>query len=110
MDEQSLDEARPDTGVARAPLSRRRFVGAAGAGLGAAAAVPALVSVVVDDHGAQPIDPKSIDMPPGVVDLTVPVVVHVSNPSTGEVTVFIGDDAHVFTDPELVARVMRSRS
>jgi len=120
MTDRSLDEARPETTASGGALTRRRFVGGAGAVVGAAAAVPALVSLVVDRHDGSPFGAagnggtasasSAIDMPAGVIDLTTPVVVHISDPAKGEVTVFVGESAHVFTDPDLVARVMRVAS
>ena len=114
MDDRSLDVTRPDAAAGERSLSRRQFVGGAGAVIGAAATIPALVSLVVDDHPALPPDGATGSAPggapDGIIDLTTPVVVHISDPARGEVTIFVGDEAHTFTDPELVARVMRSRS
>ena len=83
-------------------LSRRRFIAHGSIGVaiaGALAAVPGLGSVIrmPAAPGVSPvIDPSTV---------TQPLVAHVRDLRSGEISVFVGTDHIVHRDPELAARL-----
>jgi hypothetical protein len=81
--------------------TRRNFLIASGAGaaaVGVAAAIPGSASASTPKAAA----------PATVAANAKPLVAHVSDPSTGTVSVFSGEHEVVVHDPELVARLTRA--
>jgi hypothetical protein len=79
--------------------TRRNFLIASGAGaaaVGVAAALPGTASAAAAGKQSQP--SKDAE----------PLVVHVGDPSTGMVSLFVADRELVLHDPDLVARLTRA--
>jgi hypothetical protein len=81
-------------------VSRRTFIGRAAAGVAAATVVgvPALAaetSQPPDDDGDAP-------------DLAGPVVAHIRDVRTGELTLYVGTDEITYTDRSLARRLVRA--
>jgi hypothetical protein len=82
--------------------TRRNFLIASGAGaaaVGMAAAVPGTA-------GARTPDPTSVTLPHDATDL----MVHVADPSTGNLALYVGEREVLVHDRELVARLARAAS
>jgi len=78
--------------------SRRTFLvmsGASAAAAGVAAAMPASAAT-----------PKPVTTPDGAE----PLVAHISDPSTGELTLLVGEREVVVHDADLVGRITRAAS
>jgi hypothetical protein len=83
-------------------LTRRSFLqqtSVAAAAIGLLPAVPTLAAI---PHSREAAAPESS------TTFTAPIVAHVSNVATGEVTLFVGAREVVFRDPPLVARLIRA--
>jgi hypothetical protein len=78
-------------------LSRRRFIGAAGAGAAAAGASMVLPS----SADAAPARPTS-------TSATEPVVAHVADPASDELTLMFGENEVVVHDRDLVTRLLNA--
>jgi hypothetical protein len=77
--------------------SRRNFLIASGAGAAAAGVVAAVPGVA----GAQPPGSTPTALPHGAT----PLVAHVADPSSGTLTLFVGEREVLVHDRELVARL-----
>jgi hypothetical protein len=78
--------------------TRRNFLIASGAGaaaVGVAAALPTTGSAST---------PKQVTAP----DDASPLVAHISDPRTGELSLLVGDREFVVHDPDLVGRITRA--
>jgi hypothetical protein len=78
-------------------LSRRRFIGTAGAGAAAA--------------GASMVLPSSADAAPARLtdaSATEPVVAHVADPASDELTLMFGENEVVVHDRDLVTRLLNA--
>jgi len=78
--------------------SRRNFLimsGAGAAAVGVAVAVPAVANAATGVRVTTPED-------------ATPLVAHISDPATGELTLLVGEDEIVVHDPDLVGRITRA--
>jgi len=78
--------------------SRRNFLimsGAGAAAVGVAVAVPAVANAATGERVTTPED-------------ATPLVAHISDPTTGELTLLVGEDEIVVHDPDLVGRITRA--
>jgi hypothetical protein len=82
--------------------TRRNFLIATGAG----AAVAGMSATVPATAGARTPDPTSAALPHDATDL----MAHVADPSTGTLTVYVGEREVLVHDRELVARLARAAS
>jgi hypothetical protein len=83
-------------------LTRRSFLkqtSASAATLSLLPAIPALATISHSPEATMPLLPA---------ESTGPIVVHVSNVGTGEITLLVGAREIVFHDPELVARLIKA--
>lgn len=91
-------------------VSRRLFLkqgSLAVAAAGALSAVPGLPSLLsTADSEAPAADAAAGDVSAG--ELTEPLVAHVRNLSTGEISLFLGDNEVTYRDPQLAARLFRA--
>lgn len=95
-----------------AGLSRRAFLARGSVALGvagAAAAVPGVHSVL-ETKSADAAERNTALSPgeAGAADLRGPLVAQVTDPRTGEITVYQGKSMFVLRDPGVVARLQRT--
>jgi len=69
--------------------------GAGAAAVGVAVAVPAVANAATGVRVTTPED-------------ATPLVAHISDPATGELTLLVGEDEIVVHDPDLVGRITRA--
>ena len=90
-----------------AKLTRRGFLGQTSAGmatLGLLAAVPLATSPEMTDIAAS--DAAATEL--SAAELAGPLVAHISNLATGEISLMAGTREIIYRDPELVARLLRA--
>lgn len=93
-------------------LSRRNFLKqgtVAAAAAGVVASMPALPGFLGGAESTAPAVESAVagDLPAGA-KLAGPIVAHVTDVSTGEVSVFFGKSQVVLHDPQLAARLFRA--
>jgi hypothetical protein len=93
------------------PLSRRTFLTRASltaAGIGVASVMPELPSLFGDSEAA--VTPATEDAGTGLAELSSgeSVVAHISNVSTGELNLYVGERQIPFRDPALVAKLLQA--
>lgn len=93
-------------------LSRRTFLTRGSVAVavgGAVTAIPGLGSILQTAPAEAPeINGALTDAEAGAADLNGPIVAHISNLQTGEISVFQGETQVVYRDPSLVARLTRA--
>jgi len=101
---------------ARANLTRRRFLGAGGAGIaaiGMMGALPSLFGAAEDEapaiDGAASAAPSAADAAAGdSSELVAPLTAHVADLSTGEVSIFVENRTITLRDPALALRLLQA--
>ena len=87
-------------------VSRRTFL-YTGAGAAAAGAVVATTGLSRSTDSADALG-ESPEEVAAVAAVTDPIVVHIKDAKTGDVSIFRGEDEVSYRDPQLVARVARA--
>ena len=113
-------EPQPRTGVAQGcvvwhspeheekpmpELSRRTFL-ASGAGVAAAGVAVAAMPGLVTSASASPADRAAAAVTVEQLKAAGPIVVHVRDAASGEISVMSGEDEVVFRDPSFIARIV----
>ena len=80
--------------------TRRNFLIASGTGAAAVGVVAAMPSIA----GARTSAPTPSDVPMTAPD-AAPLVAHISDPSSGTLSLLVGDDEVIVHDHDLVARI-----
>jgi hypothetical protein len=95
-----------------AELNRRAFLirGSMGAALvGAAAAFPGIPAFVTATEGEAPaVDDAATSVAEGTPTMTEPLIAHVKDLQTGEMSLYMGEQEFTFNDPALAARLIRA--
>lgn len=91
-----------DNENAMTKLTRRSFLKQTSAGAAALSLLPAVPALEPIYHSREAIVPELSGRLPG------PMVVHVSDVATGELTLLIGAEEIVFRDPHLIARIIKA--
>jgi hypothetical protein len=96
-----------------AQVSRRLFLrnsGLAVAGAGVMSQIPFLSSLVGagESEGPAAVDAATEGTDEGAASLSEPLVAHVRDLSTGEISIFNGTREVVFNDPQLASRLFRA--
>lgn len=85
-------------------LTRRSFLKQTSASAATLGLLPAVPALAVFSHSPKaPVTDLS-------ATLTRPMVAHVSDVASGEITLFVGDQEIVFHDPQIVARLIKAAS
>jgi hypothetical protein len=87
-----------------AGFTRRRFLVQSSFGLSAAAFGGALVAAAPRVLAARPAAPAAVGL--NTAELSGPLVAHVRNAATGEVSLMVGTTETVYRDPDLVGRLV----
>lgn len=83
-------------------LTRRSFLKQTSASAATLSLLPAVPALAAISHSREAAVPELSAKLPG------PIVVHVSDVATGEITLFVGVEEIVFRDPHLVARLIKA--
>jgi len=101
----------PDTGGWRGVHSRRVFLRRgtiAGTAVALASALPGLsglVTTAASDAPAVEPEAAAAESDAGAMSLSEPLVAHVKDPGTGEISLFQGEQEVIFRDPALARRL-----
>jgi hypothetical protein len=85
-------------------LTRRSFLKQTSATAATFSLLRAMPALAASSRSAEPVVPK-LHAP-----FSGPLVVHVSDVATGEITLFAADQEIVFRDPQIVARLIKAAS
>jgi hypothetical protein len=85
-------------------LTRRSFLKQTSATAATFSLLPAMPALAASSRSAEPVVPK-LHAP-----FSGPLVMHVSDVATGEITLFAADQEIVFRDPQIVARLIKAAS
>ena len=85
-------------------LTRRSFLKQTSATAATFSLLPAMPALAASSRSAEAVVPK-LRAP-----FSGPLVVHVSDVATGEITLFATDQEIVFRDPQIVARLIKAAS
>ena len=89
-------------------VTRRGFIAQTTASMATVGVLATIPAMALESETPQAASVATSELAPAVAAMSEPLIAHVSNFATGEISLLVGTQEIVYRDPELIQRLLRA--